>query len=209
MSRYYGKVCEKHPELGGERLSCNTLCVACHREYRKKVQKKVREKNGPKTGHYFGKVCEKHPELNGKRYRASSKCVRCRVEKETERARTDPKTRERRREYQRAREVKGGTQYEAKKARNTRWRGRSAWCKNQKVERKRAADSPIASAFRAEILKIYQRVPEGCHVDHIIPLRGIDRETGKHVVSGLHVPWNLQYLPAEENQRKWAWYVIE
>ena len=46
-----------------------------------------------------------------------------------------------------------------------------------------------------ELRKIYENCPEGHHVDHIIPL--VNRS-----VSGLHVPWNLQYLPALENQKK-------
>lgn len=54
---------------------------------------------------------------------------------------------------------------------------------------------PISRPFRQEIVDIYVNKPEGFHVDHIIPLHHPD-------VCGLHVPWNLQYLPAEENIKK-------
>ncbi len=46
-----------------------------------------------------------------------------------------------------------------------------------------------------EIKTIYLNCPDHCEVDHIIPLKGKE-------VSGLHVPWNLQYLPGVINRIK-------
>lgn len=46
----------------------------------------------------------------------------------------------------------------------------------------------------------YEACPDGCEVDHIIPVT-------HSRVCGLHVPWNLQYLTQQDNRAKWNFFV--
>lgn len=57
-----------------------------------------------------------------------------------------------------------------------------------------------------EIKEIYDSRCPGQHVDHIVPLKGVDRKSGVHIVCGLHVPWNLRVIEAKDNDSKWAYF---
>lgn len=72
-----------------------------------------------------------------------------------------------------------------------RWRNQDkiAWMKCKRANR------VPPWVRRKAIQEVYSKCPESLDVDHIIPLHGQN-------VSGLHVPWNLQYLTKAENSRK-------
>jgi len=84
------------------------------------------------------------------------------------------------------------------------------WKKNNKdkvnymVNKRRALKIKAIPKFanRNKIKEIYKNCPKGYHVDHIIPLNN-------PIVCGLHVEWNLQYLPAKQNLSKSNKLILE
>lgn len=73
---------------------------------------------------------------------------------------------------------------------------KKAYSRKCSAKRRAIKKSGSFSIFEKEMLDIYKNVPVGCEVDHIIPLCGRN-------VTGLHVPWNLQYLTISENRKKY------
>ena len=100
---------------------------------------------------------------------------------------------------------------DAYKARVAKWKteNREKWnarCMERHAAKLRACPSWLSTDEKWLIEQAYelaQKREQVCggkwHVDHIVPLRG-------KTVSGLHVPWNLQVIPASVNcSKRNAW----
>lgn len=188
-TRYFGKVCLKHPELNGERRLANRSCVACSREAVHERQRKKREAGDEQflemrrrhVRESYYRDHEKSKELgkkNAAAYRQrhpeamerwNEKLKQLRIE------RPDAFQRYERTKYQR---------HYAKIVQRVRLREMALQQRTPTWANREAIDAIYAEAQRMNMT-----------VDHIVPLRG-------KTVSGLHVENNLQLLTHEQNARK-------
>lgn len=81
-----------------------------------------------------------------------------------------------------------------------------AWCRQRQAAKQNATPSWLTQEQKNNMIEMYWLANDlkavsgqEYHVDHIIPLRGKN-------ICGLHVPWNLQILPADLNLSKGANY---
>lgn len=156
---------------------------------------------------FKGRVCTKHPALKGLRYKNGGKCPECKRIYINEYRRTHTGWKEAEARRNQPLRKKGGAYYERMLAQNKRYYARNkAWFLARNAIRRIARRVPISALCAGETLEVYRKRPPGKVVDHIVPTKGICRATKKHVVCGLHVPWNLRYIKPLKNAQKWAWF---
>lgn len=184
-----------------ERFTASGVCVRCIREKHKvrrlsavKVPKVRKIRNPANATDRHRQYRERHPD----RVKATQKAYRDKPESKARNkarcAQWEIDNREKRRAISQRTAERIGEQI---RARRRIWEKenyeRRKWIKAHRRAMKKNAAPPWVD--KTALREIYESAPAGYHVDHIVPLV-------HPTVCGLHVPWNLQYLPALENLRK-------
>jgi len=184
------KAYRQRPEVKAKEAEQTKKWRANNKEHVAETSKKWRQEN-PERIKELKKAWDKTPQ--GKKY-ARETARRFRLEHPEEASKAVKKYRD--------------THKEENKLRGKKWRennpDKNAEKSRRYIARKNNRQPPWIEDYKDEVLVFYAEARElekqdgiKRHVDHIYPLKGKRS-------SGLHVPWNLQVLTAEENLRKQA-----
>ena len=164
---------------------------------------------------YFGSICKKHPDSRGERYVANRACLCC--------CKEQAKARRSKEDLKKLLSAQAVERCKRKKEKDPEFKQKLHQYASE-YQRKRYKEDPDFRTFAAskvaarrsskmqrtpiwsdlsKIRLIYAKAREaGMVVDHIVPLQG-------KLVSGLHVPENLQIISAIENMKKGNRFTIE
>jgi hypothetical protein len=161
-----------------ERLVCNNICLACARKNNKVHYKRaLKDQRSTDDG-------RERRIANDRRYLSENR-AKIAEKRRARYAASAEKMRAQRRDWAQANPE--SVLASQRKVRFLRMRRAPKWLT--------AEDWSAMEALYTESRLITERTGIQQHVDHIVPLVG-------KTVSGLHVPWNLQVIPATENLKK-------